>query len=202
MAGERTRIVRNLHSLVADGVVAMVIHAEATCERLDRDAEGALEEIAVIERAGREALTQMRNILGLLRADHEPAELQPAPGVGHIHALIQRWRVEGQPVELQVSGEPGPLLDGIDVVTYRIVEQLLDDTCSQGHLPVAISMRFRPEHLELGIGVLGAVPAGWPSTAVRERVAMVLGEIHATSNSHGDHQLVITLPRNLEGSPV
>jgi signal transduction histidine kinase len=198
LAAERTRIVRDLHSLVADGVVAMVIHSEVTCEQLDNDPESALEEIAVIERTGRDALSQMRNILGLLQAQHDPIDLQPAPGVGHIHSLLQRWRSEGRPIALRVSGEPGPLLGGVDVVTYRIVEQLLDDTGSPSPSPMAITIRFGRDDLELDVEVPGPLPVGWPSIAVRERVAMVLGEIQATTNSNGDQRLVIALPRHLE----
>jgi signal transduction histidine kinase len=202
LSSERTRIVRELHSHVADGVVAMVVHAEVIAEQLDRDPDGALEEIAVIERTGREALTQMRGILGLLQAPHDPIDLQPTPGLAHIHSLLQRWRAEGRPIDLRVSGEPGPLFGGVDVVTYRVVEQLLRETDRPGCAPMAITIDFRPNDLELGVEVPGPLSVGWPSTSVQERVAMVLGEIRATTNGFGDQRLIITLPRNLDALPV
>ena len=85
----------------------------------------AISSIARIEASGRAALAQMRQILGLLRAEHDSAELRPLLGIEHIHDLIGRPSGAGGLVDLTVTGSPGPLLGGIDVAAYRLVGDVL-----------------------------------------------------------------------------
>jgi signal transduction histidine kinase len=92
IAGERSRIARELHSLVARGVAAMVIQTEAAQSRLDLDLAQAEAAMDVIESTGRQALTEMRRILGVLRYSADTDQLAPQPGVDQIYALIQRAR--------------------------------------------------------------------------------------------------------------
>jgi signal transduction histidine kinase len=200
IASERTRIVRDLHALVARDVIAMVVQAEAIGGQLGDSPAVSIEALAAIERTGREALIQMRSILGILRARHEPAELDPSPGIGQVHALVQSSRAEGRSVALTVSGEPGPLLGGVDVIAYRIIEEALRTAGSQDCAHLAIAMRFVPENLELELCGEGVRPPGWPSAMMTRRVARCDGEILADSGDTGEPRITIRLPRNLQAS--
>ena len=125
IADERTRIARELHALVAGSVSAMVVQTEAAGRLLDLDLQKADEAMAAVEETGREALAEMRRILGVLRRGDDAAELAPQPGVGQIHALVEGARQDGRRIELHVEGEPGPLPASVDLGVYRVLEEAL-----------------------------------------------------------------------------
>jgi signal transduction histidine kinase len=122
VAGERSRIARELHAVVAQSVAAMVVQAEAARTVLDSDPGRADTAMGAIEDTGRQTLAEMRRILGVLRHDYDRGGLEPQPGVAQIYALIQRARERGQPIELSVDGDPGTLPAGIDLGLYRILK--------------------------------------------------------------------------------
>jgi signal transduction histidine kinase len=196
IANERTRMVRDLHALVARDVVAMVVQAEAIAEQIGDDPGAAVEALAAIEHAGREALIQMRSILGILRARNRPATLDPSPGLDQVHALVQAARAQGRSVALTVSGEPGPLHGGVDIVAYRLIEEALGrgDDPDAGHL--AIAMRFVPDGLELQLSGPSVSSASWPSPTTTRRVAQCDGHIHAATDQTDEPQITVRLPRN------
>jgi signal transduction histidine kinase len=126
VAGERSRIARELHAVIAHSVAAMVIQTEAARRQLGEDPATADTALEAIQSTGRQALSEMRKILGVLRHQDDPGELVPQPGVDQIYRLIQRARDYGQSVELSVNGEPGALSAGVDLGIYRIVEDALN----------------------------------------------------------------------------
>ena len=132
VADERTRIARELHTVVASSVSAMVVQAEAAQLLLNEDLERADEVMAAVEDTGREALAEMRRILGVLRHSDDGPDLAPQPGVGQVHALVESARGDARRIELSVEGEPGPLPASVDLGVYRILEEALagsgDDT--------------------------------------------------------------------------
>ena len=107
IAGERSRIARELHAVVARSVAAMVVQAEAAQSVLNSDPARAEVAMGAIEDTGRQTLAEMRRILGVVRHEYDRGELEPQPGVAQIYALIQRAREQGQAIELRVDGEPG-----------------------------------------------------------------------------------------------
>jgi signal transduction histidine kinase len=125
IAGERSRIARELHAVVARSVAAMVVQAEAAQSVLNSDPARAEVAMGAIEDTGRQTLAEMRRILGVVRHEYDRGELEPQPGVAQIYALIQRAREQGQAIELRVDGDPGTLPAGIDLGLYRIVEEAL-----------------------------------------------------------------------------
>jgi signal transduction histidine kinase len=96
VAGERMRIARELDEVVAHSVAAMVVEAEAAERLLDEEASKIDVALATVENTGRAALIEMRRILGALRRPEDTRDLEPQPGVGQIHALVQRNRGRGQ----------------------------------------------------------------------------------------------------------
>jgi signal transduction histidine kinase len=124
VAGERSRIAREMHAAVAQTVAGMVVQAEAARRLLGREPAQAETALGAIEQAGRQTLVEMRR-LGVLRYADDASELAPQPGVDQIYALIERARDGGQPIELSVDGDPGTLPPGVDLGIYRILEEAL-----------------------------------------------------------------------------
>ena len=198
--GERIRIARDLQRIAAQDVVAMVVQSEAAESLLGRDAEAAIEAIKAIESHGRLALVQVRLILGVLRNRDVRRELEPQPGLNQIHALVERARDQGQPVELVIEGEPGSVLAGVDLTTYRILEEILAQAAARPGSTVAAALRFDDESLHLDLRVTGLGPRSWPSPTIRDRVALCDGQVDAASNDDRGARLVVRLPRSVQGA--
>jgi len=190
VADERTRIARELHAVVAGRVSAMVVQTEAAQQLLLEDLGRADAAMAAVEEAGREALSEMRRILGVLRRVGEAAELAPQPGVGQIHMLVERAREQRRQVELEVDGDPGPLPASIDLGVYRILEEALAGT---GEDPLEVRLTFAEHDVELDITSHSTHAASWPTLATRERVALCEGELDADEG-----RLRVRLPRAFE----
>ena len=110
--GERTRIARELHDVVAHDVSVMLVQAAAAKRTVPADPERARAAIAAVEETGREALGELRRLLGVLRRGDEELALAPQPSLERIGALVERMRAAGLPVELEVAGEPVHLPPG------------------------------------------------------------------------------------------
>ncbi|MDQ6806939.1 MAG: histidine kinase [Actinomycetota bacterium] len=200
VAGERSRIVRELHAVVAQSVAAMVVQAEAARAMLERDPARADTAMGAIEDTGRQTLAEMRRILGVLRHAYARGELEPQPGVAQIYALIQRSREDGQRIELTVDGDPGTLPAGVDLGLYRILEEALHSAPRQLAGAVGVALRFDEETLELRLTARRPGPNGWPTDVMRARVALCDGELHAESRDENGWQFVARMPRGLQGA--
>jgi signal transduction histidine kinase len=190
VADERSRIARELHAVVAGSVSAMVVQTEAAQQLLREDLDRADAAMAAVEEAGRQTLSEMRRILGVLRRADEAAERAPQPGVGQIHGLVERAREQRRQVELEVDGDPGPLPASIDLGVYRILEEALAST---GAGPVEVRLTFAERDVELDVTSHRTPAASWPTLAMRERVAMCDGELEAD-----ERRLRVRLPRAFE----
>jgi signal transduction histidine kinase len=190
VADERTRIARELHTLVAANVSAMVIQAEAAELLLDNDPATADQAMAAVEQTGRDALADMRRVLGVLRHADEAPSLAPQPGVGQIYALVELARGRGRAIELSVEGEPGPLPASVDLGIYRVLEEALRASADG----MDVQLRFGRDDVELEVNAGRLRPSvRWPTLAMTERVAICDGVIDGT-----DGRLLVTMPRELE----
>jgi signal transduction histidine kinase len=174
----------------------MVVQTEAALRLLDRDLPQADAAMGAIEDTGRQALAEMRRILGVLRHANDVGELEPQPGVDRIYALIQQAREHGQLVELSVDGDPGTLPAAVDLGIYRILEDALKAARRQPGEPIGVELRFGPEHLTARCHG----PSGWPTVAMRERVALCGGELDTKTAAEDGWQFVARMPRGLEGA--
>lgn len=192
VADERTRIARELHTLIASNVSAMVLQAEAAELLLDADSKAADVAMAAIEQTGRGALADMRRMLGVLRHSEETPSLAPQPGVGQVYALVEAARGRGGSIELSVEGDPGPLPASVDLGLYRMLEEALTaERLERG----VVRLQFCDDEVELEViayGLENSPP--WPTLAMRERVAICQGTIQRESNSAA-RRLVVTMPR-------
>ena len=202
VAGERSRIARELHAAVAQTVAAMVVHAEAARSLLGGDLRQADMAMGAIEDTGRQTLGEMRRILGVLRDVDDRDELEPQPGVDQIYALIERARERGQPIELSVDGEPGTLPAGVDLGIYRILEEALRTAHQQQGSTVSVALHFGEEDLELHLTAGCHGPSGWPTDAMRERVALCGGQLDTDALDEDRWQFAARLPRGLQEALV
>ncbi|HEY4347562.1 MAG TPA: histidine kinase [Gaiellaceae bacterium] len=198
--GERIRIAGDLQRIVARDVIAMVVQAEAAESLLADETETAIGAIEAIEATGREALVQVRLILGVLRNRNLGAALDPQPGLDQIHTLVERARLAGQPVELTIEGEPGTVFAGVDLTTYRILEEVLGQAATHPGSAVVFALRFDHESLRLDVSATGLEPRAWPTPTIRDRVALCNGELDEASSDGRGARLVVRLPRRAQGA--
>ena len=191
LAAERTRMVARLHSLVAGEIAVMVAAAGTARDLIGTDSAAAAALAGQIERDGRQALARLREILGLLRSEYDPAPLSPGLRVEHIQDLIARSAQEpaGAPAELDVSGVPVPLPKGVDVVAYRVVAEILAAAAC-----TAVGVRFGEHRLFLDFALTGRAQA--PGPAVRDDIGRVGGVVRAAQTSMGE-RITVELPLGL-----
>jgi signal transduction histidine kinase len=202
---ERHRIAGELQAVVANGVSAMVVQAEAVPRVLAAgDTAAASEAFAVIEATGRDALAEMRRLLGVLRREGEDPALAPQPGLARLEDLVARMGESGLTVELEVTGERRQLSTGIDLNAYRVVNEALEAAAAGGAEAAELSVRYGERDLELRVRDRGAGEpgSGFPLAALRDRVGLYGGFIEA-SRSGGfsvDARLPIAPAREPAGS--
>ena len=200
VAAERTRIARELHDVVAHSVSTMVVQAEAGDTLLVEHPQRAGEAFVAIQTTGRQALTEMRRLLGLLRQGDRELALVPQPSMVRLEDLIARVREAGLAVELDVEGPTRPLPPGLDLSAYRIVQEALTNALRHaGGARAWVTLRYRDDALELGIvddghsGGNGA-SAGHGLTGMRERVKLYGGQLEAGRRPDGGYAVHARLP--------
>ncbi|MEU7238818.1 sensor histidine kinase [Streptomyces sparsogenes] len=189
---ERARIAADLHDIVSHNVSLMVVQAGAAREVLATMPDEAAAAMSAVESAGRNAMTELRHLLGLLapaqNGDDEPygtdlsgtglsgtglsgTDLSPQPSLSRLSPLIDRFAFAGLPVDVRISGDPRPLPGGIDVTAYRIIQEALTNALKHGTAAKAeLTVRYadhylRVEVLNSGPSVLTAGGAAAPNSA-------------------------------------
>jgi len=203
VAEERNRIARELHDVIGHSVSVMTVQASAVRRRLTPDQVAEREALEAVESVGREALTEMRRMVGVLRRDDETADLEPPPGLDQLERLAEKFRASGLPVQLSVTGAALPLAPGLDLTAYRLVQEGLTNTLRHARAPRAarVDVDYGPERLELAVRDDGQLSAGDPPAeagngllGMRERVAVYGGSLVARVRPEGGFELVATLP--------
>jgi signal transduction histidine kinase len=203
-AAERARIARELHDVVAHNVSVMVVQADGASYALGSDPDRARQALAAIAATGRQALAEMRRMLGVLRRDEDGTEpgRAPLPGIGQLGELLQQTRATGLPVSFTVEGVPQPLPDGAALAAYRIVQESLTNTRKHGgpRATAEVTLRYLEDALLLRITDDGrgaaAVSdgAGHGLTGMRERVAVYGGWVQAGPCPSGGYHVAALLP--------
>jgi signal transduction histidine kinase len=151
-AHERTRIARELHDVVAHHVSLMAVQAEAATSLLPGRPQEAARSVEIIASTARQALTELRRLLGVLRGPAEHLETAPAMSLADLGAVLDQVRGAGLPVELTVLGAPGPLAPGIDLTAYRIVQEALTNTirhaCASS---AAVTLSYEPGYVTVSV---------------------------------------------------
>jgi len=197
---ERARIARELHDAVAHNVSMMVVQAGGERRALDGADGSTGETLRTIEEVGRGALTEMRRLVGMLRADAEDP-LTPQPSLDDLPALVERVREAGLPVELHVGGEARELPVGLELSAYRIVQEALTNALKHaGEAHAIVSINYGPDSLELeivddGPGTAPSIAGGGHGlVGMRERVALYGGRFDAGRHPSGGFAVRVLLP--------
>jgi signal transduction histidine kinase len=198
IAEERGRIARELHDVVAHNVSVMVIQSQAAQQSTDPESEAGLA-LRSIESTGRDALTEMRRLLGLLRREDEELALAPQPSLRHLDRLAESVRDAGLPVELEIEGEPVSLPPGVDLSAYRIVQEALTNALKHaGPARARVRVRYGAGELELRISDDGtgatANGSGHGLIGMRERASVYGGVVESGSRPGGGYEIRARLP--------
>jgi signal transduction histidine kinase len=202
-AKERARIAHELHDLVAHSVSEMVVQASGVRCSLTEDQEREREALRSIERIGREALTEMRRMLGVLPGggDDQLTELAPQPGLAYLDRLITNVQSAGLPVTLHVEGERPAVPIGIDLSAYRIVQEGLANALTHANCAHAdVTVRYGGDVIEVeiaddGSSVDGSGRSEGESLAgMRERVALYGGKLETGPRAGGGYLVRAQLP--------
>ncbi|MFI1160398.1 sensor histidine kinase [Streptomyces sioyaensis] len=211
VAAERARIARELHDVVAHNVSVMVVQADGAAYVLDAAPEQCEKALETISGTGRQALAEMRRLLGMLRTGEpgeDSGERAPQPDVGRLDDLIEQVRGAGLPVDFTVQGTPRPLSSGVELTAYRIVQEALTNTRKHGGPDVSALVRlvYGSDALDLlveddGRGAQhevheqgGADRLGHGLIGMRERVGMVGGRLDAGPRPGGGFRISAVLP--------
>jgi signal transduction histidine kinase len=197
---ERQRIARELHDVVAHSVSVMTVQAGAVRRLLLPEQEKERDALATVEATGREALTEMRRLVGLLREQGAMPEFAPQPGLGTMDALLDTVRSAGLPVELEVDGTPQELPPGIDLAAYRVVQEALTNALKYGGTAHAwVSLHWREDELELEVANDGRSDGdgsggGHGLAGMRERVSLYGGTVDSGPRDGGGYIVRARLP--------
>ena len=188
---ERATIARELHDVVAHKVSVMVVQAGAERSILDPTATSTEETLRTIEATGREALVELRRLLGILRSEESPS-LAPQPTLADVDALVAQVRDAGVDVELRIEGERRRLAPGVELSAFRIVQEALTNVLKHaGGAHALVALRFEAAELEIEVRDEGGTSrAPGPGTGhgllgIRERVALVGGRVDAGPSGDG-----------------
>jgi signal transduction histidine kinase len=207
---ERDRIARELHDIVSHNVSLMIIQAGAARRVVGGAPQDATDALLAVESSGREAMTELRALLGLLTADGAGEDdLLPQPSLNRLEELVDRVAFAGLPVELTVEGEPRPVPPGLDLTAYRVIQEALTNALK--HAPGAhaeVHVRYTERYLR--IEVLNSGPSVLTGTAtvssrpkpadgrgllgLRERVAVFGGQLDARRRLGGGFRVRVRIP--------
>lgn len=203
LAEERGRIARELHDIVAHNVSVMVIQAGGARLAMQNDPARARDALQTVERTGRQALNEMRRLVGLLRIESDGLTFAPAPGIAAIGKLVDEVKEAGLVVNIHREGEARALPPGIDLAAYRVIQESLTNVLKHaGPGRVEVTLRFAPERLEIEVvdNGRGGKP-GSPGNGLigmRERVGLYGGSFEAGAAPGGGFRVAAVLP--VEGS--
>jgi len=200
VAEERARIARELHDVVGHSVSVMTVQASGVRRLLRDDQEREREALLVVERTGREALAEMRRMVGVLRRPEEAPALAPQPSLEHVERLVEQAREAGLPVELRVEGDAVELPAGVDLTAYRLVQEGLTNALKHARATHAeVLVGYRDGAIEVtvsddGKGVGNGDGGGHGLVGMRERVSVYGGELDAGPQPGGGYRLRARLP--------
>ncbi|MGZ4537630.1 MAG: sensor histidine kinase [Blastococcus sp.] len=200
---ERARIARELHDVIAHSVSVMLLQSGSARLSLHRAPERAQEALGIIEATGRQAMVEMRNLVGVLRPREQTDELAPAPGLGELPALEATMRRSGLEATVRVVGDPRAVPAGLELSAYRIVQEALTNALKHaGRTRACALVTCRADDLHLRI--VNEPPTGAPQpnglggghgvVGMRERVSLYGGQMHAGPRADGGYVVDVHFP--------
>lgn len=200
VAEERNRIARELHDVIGHSVSVMTVQASAVRRLMRPDQTKERAALETVEATGREALGEMRRMVGVLRSGSDGANLAPPPTLEQLDRLVANFRRAGLDVVLEREGRSVPLPPGLDLTAYRLVQEALTNTLKHGQASRAVirlgycGNRLQVSVRDDGRGPAGTVDPGTGLLGMRERVAVYGGTLSAEAADGGGFELRAELP--------
>jgi signal transduction histidine kinase len=197
---EKEQIARELHDVIAHSLSVMTVQAGAVRRLLLPEQEQERQALQAVEVTGREALTEMRRLVAMLRDDDEKVELAPQPSLDRLDILIGAMEERGLEVELEVEGEERELPPGIDLSAYRLLQEALTNVLKTvGPSRARVVVRWSDHDLELEIADEGRrdgipIAARRSVAGMRERAALVGGTLDTARRDGGGFVVRARLP--------
>jgi signal transduction histidine kinase len=209
-AAERARIAREMHDVIAHHVSVMVVQADGAGYALRSSPETTATALRAISDTGRQALTEMRRLLGVLRSEGDQAQLAPVPGLSELRELLDQARSAGLGVTYTLTGTPRELPEGAELAAYRVVQESLTNTRKHAGLAASatVTLRYHPAGLTVevtddGFASPPAETAGHGLAGMRERIEMYGGTVEAGPLPAGGFGVRAHLPcPQPDGSPA
>lgn len=199
-AEERNRISRELHDVIAHTLTVALLHIMSARLAVEHDPADAARALADAERLGRDGLAEVRQVVGMLRADSDAARVPgaPLPGIGGLSALVERFQSAGANVKLSVDGDTSRLPATVGLALYRILQEALTNAARHGCGSADVAVWFQPHAVEIKVTnpttTNGSAPGGGHGiVGMRER-ATVLGGTLETQAGNGTFRLHARLP--------
>jgi signal transduction histidine kinase len=204
IAEERATIARELHDVVAHAISVTVLQSRGARRMLGRDDEQVRRALHAIEHTNTQALGDMRRLLAVLRDTEGDAATTPQPSLARLDDLVADVRDSGLAVELVEVGEDRDVPPGVDLSAYRIIQEALTNVLKHASAASAtVRLDYCEEELNLsvrddGVGATGSNGSGHGLVGIRERVAVVGGEIETGPVDGGGFEVSARLPYSLE----
>ena len=198
---ERTRIARELHDIVAHSLSVIIALADGASLVNDQDSVAASDAMRTVSATGRQSMTEMRRLLGVLRDDQEPSGRAPQPGLDQVPVLAERLRKVGPRLDLVVVGEPRPLPPTADATAYRIIQESLTNVVKHatGATAVSLMLEWRVDQLQIeiiddGRPTLGSARLDGHGLTGMSRIAVFAGRLTAGPTGTGGWRVKAQLP--------
>ncbi|BEP13483.1 histidine kinase [Acidothermaceae bacterium B102] len=200
---ERNRIARELHDIIAHSLSVMITLADAA-RTDDRSVSTAADQaMAQVSATGREAMAEMRRLLGVLRDGEAAIPLTPQPTLGQLEELLEQSRAAGLPARLTMVGRPVPVAGPLQATVYRIVQEALTNALKHAQQPtrVTVALTWKPQRLEIDVSDDGAAvpdvepgPGSHGIVGMRERVGLFDGQMTSGPGRSGGWTVAVALP--------
>jgi signal transduction histidine kinase len=200
VTAERARIARELHDVIAHSLSVIVVQAAAERRVLPAGQQSTVETLDSIEQSGRQAMTELRRLLGLLRKGDGAPSLAPQPGLDGVGDLVAKAREAGVAVHVRTDGDLTGIPRGVDLSAYRIVQESLTNVLKHArarHVEVLLRSRGRCVEIDVtddGTAAPGPGTGGLGLIGMRERVAVYGGTVQAGPLDQGGYQVRAMLP--------
>jgi signal transduction histidine kinase len=196
---ERLRIARELHDVLGHHLALITVHAGAAADVLDDHPAEAKKSLAHIKQAGRTALTELKDVVVLLRRPEDPATpTEPAGSLAVLDELVASFLRSGLRIETDVTGMARPLPTAVDVTAYRVIQESLTNVARHaGDTTATIRLRYEPDQLSVIVddeGTGGSHAAGHGIAGMRERVTAVGGTLRAGPRPTGGFRVSARVP--------
>jgi len=202
---ERGRMARELHDILAHSVSLMGVQAGAAEQVLDRDPERARPMLRSIQQTSRDSVSELRRLLGMLRAEELEPDRAPQPRLDQLDTLIAGIRSAGLPVELRIEGQTHPLSAGIELMAYRVVQEALTNALKHARPSrVEVVLRYGAERLDISVENDGVLPhtngdgAGHGLIGMNERVSLYGGRLAARARPGGEFRIDAEIPLEVD----